>query len=248
MSFRFPPWLLLSAVLTLRPFTAHAESVEFHVPAQAADTALLEFAKQSKTEVLFASDELHRARSNPLRGRFEVVEALSQLLTNTGFSARHNGGGKFVVTATVKPTGSIRGRLLRPDGHPAPGLRVKIFEAQQSVLTDFRGDFFFRVLPPGLYRLVATGVDYQTLELTNTRVLADRIVSLVPQTIQPTAIPRCSLPSSSKAASTAPASRTAANCNPPRATPPVTSISSAPKTTRSPTPSTTAIRSPAAAS
>lgn len=189
MSFRFPPWLLLSAVLTLRPFTAHAESVEFYVPAQAADTALLEFAKQSKTEVLFASDELHRARSNPLRGRFEAVEALSQLLTNTGFSARHNGGGKFVVTATVKPTGSIRGRLLRPDGHPAPGLRVKIFEAQQSVLTDFRGDFFFRVLPPGLYRLVATGVDYQTLELTNTRVLADRMVSLVPQTIQPTADP-----------------------------------------------------------
>ncbi len=191
MSFRLHLWLLLAAtaLVALSPRAARAEPVEFDVPAQPADTALLEFSKQSKTEVLFSSDELHQARSNPLRGRFEPVAALGHLLTNTGFSARPNGGGKFVITATVKPTGSIRGRLLRPDGQPAPGLRVNIVEIPQSVLTDFRGNFFFKVLPPGVYRLVATGPDYQTLEMTNARVLPDRIVSLVPQTIEPTADP-----------------------------------------------------------
>lgn len=191
MSFRLHLWRLLAAtaLVALSPRAARAEPVDFDVPAQPADTALLEFSKQSKTEVLFSSDELHQARSNPLRGRFEPVAALGHLLTNTGFSARPNGGGKFVITATVKPTGSIRGRLLRPDGQPAPGLRVNIVEIPQSVLTDFRGNFFFKVLPPGVYRLVATGPDYQTLEMTNARVLPDRIVSLVPQTIEPTADP-----------------------------------------------------------
>ena len=189
MSLRLSIWLLLGALLALSPLAAHAEPMEFDVPAQPADTALLEFSKQSNTEVLFSSDELHKARSNELKGRYEPAEALNQLLTNTGFTAHHNGGGKFVITATLKPTGSIRGRLLRPDGHPAPGLRVNIVEIQQSVLTDFGGQFFFKVLPPGTYRLVATGPDYQTLEMTNTRVLADRIVSLVPQVIQPTADP-----------------------------------------------------------
>ena len=168
---------------------ARAEPVDFDVAAQAADTALLEFAKQSNTEVLFSSDELHKATSTAIKGRFEPAVALNHLLTNTGFTARHNGGGKYVVTPTAKPTGSIRGRLLRPDGHPAPGLRVNVVEIQQSVLTDSRGNFFFKVLPPGVYRLVASGPDYRTLEMTNTRVLADRIVSLLPQTIQPTPDP-----------------------------------------------------------
>lgn len=180
---------VLLAATALLGLAARAAPIEFNVKAQPADIALLEFAKQSKTEVLFASDELHKARSTAIKGRFEPAVALNHLLTNTGFTARPNGGGKFVIAATIKPTGSVRGRLLRPDGHGAPGLRVNILEIQQSVLTDFQGNFFFKIIPPGVYRLVATGSDYQTLEMTNTRVLADRIVSLVPQTIQPTPDP-----------------------------------------------------------
>ena len=189
-SLQLPAWIfLLSVILALSPLLTRAEPVEFSIAAQATDTALLAFAQQSKSEVLFASADVHRARSNELRGRHEPAAALRQLLTNTGFTAHANGGGKFFVTATLKPTGSIRGRLLRPDGHPAPGLRVSVEEIHQSVLTDFQGNFFFKLLPPGTYRLIATGSDYQTLEMTNTRVLADRIVSLTPQTIQPTADP-----------------------------------------------------------
>ncbi|MCX6952107.1 MAG: TonB-dependent receptor plug domain-containing protein, partial [Verrucomicrobia bacterium] len=181
--------VVLLAATVLFGRSAHAEPVEFYVPAQPADTALLEFAKQSKTEVLFASDELHKATSTEIKGRYEPAKALDYLLTNTGFSAHDNGGGKFVILAAVKPTGAIRGRILRPDGRPAPGLRVNVVEVQQSMLTDNRGGFYFRVLPPGTYRLQVTGPDYQTLEMNNARVLADRIVSLVPQTIQPTPDP-----------------------------------------------------------
>jgi len=168
---------------------ASAAPVDFDVPAQAADTAVLEFSRQARTEVLFASDELHRARSTAITGRLEPSTALANLLTNTGFSAQDYGGGKFVITPTAKPTGSIRGRLLRPDGQSAPGLQVAIPAMEQRTTTDNRGEFHFKVLPPGTYRLVATGPDYQTLEMTNTRVLADRIISLTPQVIQPTPDP-----------------------------------------------------------
>ena len=164
--------------------TARAEPIDFSVSAQPADTALLEFSKQSKAEVLFSSNELHRTRSTEIVGWFEPAEALKRLLTNTGYVARNSGGGKFVIIPATPPTGSLKGQLLRPDGFAASGLRVALPAARLNATTDGQGEFIFTSVRPGTYRLVVTGPEYHTLELTRARVEPDRVVTLLPQTIQ----------------------------------------------------------------
>lgn len=165
---------------------ARAEPVEFHVAAQPADTALLEFAKQSKTQVLFDSSELRKQRSTEVNGRLEPAVALERLLTRTGFAARHNGSGKFVITPVARPTGALRGRLLRPDGRGVAGLRVSLPAMREIVLTDDNGEFEFPSLRPGTYRVVASGTDYRTLELATAAIVeANRVATLPPQAMQP---------------------------------------------------------------
>ena len=63
-------------------------------------------------------DALRKKQSTALSGRFEPEAALRRLLEGTGFSAQRNGSERFVVTAVTASTGSIKGRLLTPDGSP----------------------------------------------------------------------------------------------------------------------------------
>lgn len=76
---------------------AGAAPMHFNVPAQSAATALVEFARQARVEVLFGSDELKNVKSNPVAGTFEPYLALEILLKGTGFTAATTSAGKFVV-------------------------------------------------------------------------------------------------------------------------------------------------------
>src|SRR5664279_4701065 len=114
-------WLCLGALL---PALAPSEPVEFNLPAQPAADALLAFCRQAKIEVLFSSDELRLTQSAAVTGAHEPEEALSRLLQGTGFAARQNRKGKFVVTRAKRSVGSITGKLLAADGAPARGLRI----------------------------------------------------------------------------------------------------------------------------
>jgi len=170
-------WSLLAAV-------AWAEPVEFNVPAQPADRALLAFSRQAKVEILFSADALRPVRSTDVSGRLEPDEALNRLLGGTGFVAERNRGGNFVVMPAPPPTGSICGRLLTPEGGAARGLRVSLPEARKSVVTDDRGEFVFEALPPGVYRLVAAGGGFQPWQIDGARVEAKRVLTLEPKTMQ----------------------------------------------------------------
>jgi iron complex outermembrane receptor protein len=180
-----PLYLRLFALLaaSLLIATAHAEPVVFNVPPQNADTAVLTFSRQSKTEVLFSAGELHKIRSAGVSGRYEPAEALKVLLTNTGFAARSTGSGKFIITPQAKPTGTLRGRLLRPDGRPAESVKVNLPGARQVTVTDDSGEFEFPSVPPGVYRIVASGTEYQTLEMTKAPVEPNHVQTLSPQMI-----------------------------------------------------------------
>ena len=102
---------LLFLALGLLPFAlARAEPVELDLPAQPADSALLALCKQTKIEVLFSFDDLHRVQSSAVTGRYEPAAALDRLLQGTGFAARPNGHGKYVITPAAPPTGGIKGR------------------------------------------------------------------------------------------------------------------------------------------
>ena len=165
--------LLLAACLL--PGRLLAAPVDFNLPAQPLADALLAFSRQAKVEVLSSYDEVRPAQSTEVVGRYEPEEALSRLLRDTGFIARRNDRGKFVVTRAARPTGSIKGRLRGSDGAPVRGVRVTIEGGRQSTETDARGEFEFPAVPPGIYRLNAAGAGYHPLPIVGIRVLAGRV-------------------------------------------------------------------------
>jgi len=140
--------------------------MDFDIPAQTAADALLAFSRQAKVEVLFSFDDLSHAQANAVVGRYEPMAAIVALLRNSGFVPRRNGTEKFVVVAATVPTGSIHGRLLAPDGVPAPVVRVSLNRLRDSTLTDSKGEFSFEGVPPGTYELLVTATGYQMLEIT----------------------------------------------------------------------------------
>ncbi len=142
------------------------------------------FCRQTKIEVLFSFDELHRVTSAGVAGRLEPEEALERLLRGTGFEARRTGRGRYVVAPAAQPTGSIRGRLLTPAGAAAPGIHVVIPSLRLAGATDGAGSFEFASVPPGTYQLFAAGAGFQALEIDDVRVSAGGVLTLEALTMQ----------------------------------------------------------------
>ena len=167
----------------LLPALARAEPVDFNLPAQPAADALLAFSKQTKIEVLFSYDELYKVQSTALNGSYEPEVALVRLLDHTGFTARRNARGKFVITPVRPTTGSIRGRIVTPDGLAAREVRVAIPALRQATLTDRTGEFHFFAVPAGVYQITATATGYQPLLVNGVQVKANRELDLETQTM-----------------------------------------------------------------
>ncbi|MBS0664419.1 MAG: carboxypeptidase regulatory-like domain-containing protein [Verrucomicrobia bacterium] len=178
---RLLAWLCPGA---LAPALLRGEPRDFTLPAQAAGEALLDFSKQAGVEVLFSFDELMQVRSTAVIGRYEPESALARLLLDTGFTARRNGRGKFLVTSLRRPTGTIDGRLLAPDGSGAPRVLVRLPALGRSAATDDTGDFTFTLVPPGTYRVHASAPTYRSTEFTGVRVDAGRVTTLPPQRLE----------------------------------------------------------------
>ena len=161
-----------------------AEPVDFNLPAQPVANALLAFSKQAKIEVLFPYDQLRKFDSGEVIGRYEPETALIRLLGNTGFAARRDSKGKFVVSPARRPVGTVRGRLLGADGQGLNRVRVWLLEARLSTKTDANGDFQFQSVPPGDYRLTAATEGYQRLQVDHVTVEADATLTLEPRSLQ----------------------------------------------------------------
>ena len=171
----------LGGLLALR---ALAAPVEFNLPAQSAATALLAFSQQARVEVLFSHDDLKAVTVGPVVGTYEPAEALNRLLKNTGFAARRNLRGKFVVTRTTRPTGSIEGHILNPEGGPAQGITVALAATRLKAVTDQAGAFVLPAVLPGTYRLVAGAAGYPLLEQTGVLVESGQAKVLGPLQLQ----------------------------------------------------------------
>lgn len=162
----------LAAVLALAAAPAlRAEEMEFDVPAQAADRALLTFAKQARVDILFSFEELHRVRSHAISGRMEPERALAELLRGTGFVAHRTGDAKWVVTRAGPPTGTIKGQVLAPDGLPARRLRVSVQPGGATAETTTRGRFTLGELAPGTYTLEVAAPDTRPLRIEHVQVV-----------------------------------------------------------------------------
>ena len=189
--FRFRRGILSSLILRwlvpglgLAPILAFAAPVDFNLPAQPASDALLAFSQQAKIEVLFSFDDLHPVKSAAVTGRYEPAEAIARLLSGSGFTVHQNGGGKFVVTPSTPPSGTIRGRLFAPDGTPAPGIRVALRSARRFLRTDASGEYVFDSVPPGTYELTIDGPGYQPLQIAGVQVQPSRLLTLETQTLK----------------------------------------------------------------
>ena len=175
--------LLLLGIASLVPASLPADPLEFNLPAQPADAALMAFCRQARVELLFSFDELHGTTSSAVTGRLEPEEALNRLLAGTGFAPKRNGKGRFVVVQ-VAQDGSIRGRLLNPDGSPARGVHVVIPSTRLFTVTDASGEFKFSSLRAGEYRLVAGASGFMPLHVADAHVVAGHVLTLEPITMQ----------------------------------------------------------------
>ncbi|OHE86737.1 MAG: hypothetical protein A3G75_12045, partial [Verrucomicrobia bacterium RIFCSPLOWO2_12_FULL_64_8] len=176
---------LLWCAAGLLPARSAAGPLDFDLPPQPAADALLAFSHQAKIEVLFSFDELRQVKSAGVTGRYEPENALVHLLRDTGFAARRNGKGKFVVTPLARPTGSIKGRLLTAEGAPARGVRVALPGTRQAMTTtDEQGEVDIASIPPGTYRLFAAGTGFEPLKMTDLQVLPNRVLTLDTQVLR----------------------------------------------------------------
>lgn len=83
-------------VLSAAEFT---ESVSFTIPSQPLTSALMQFADQSRIQVITSAVEIKQLQTQGVQGRVTIEEALRQLLDGTGLSFRKVGEG----TVTIAP-------------------------------------------------------------------------------------------------------------------------------------------------
>ena len=167
------------------PAFSFAAPLDFHISSQPTARALLEFSHQARIEVLFSFEELQTLPSTTVVGNFEPEEALSRLLRDTGFYARRTSKGKYLVSRLAQPTGSIKGRLLLPDGSAGRNLRVSLADTRQAAITTAKGEFDFSAVPPGHHRLIILADGFRPLEIVDVRVNANRAVNVETHTLEP---------------------------------------------------------------
>lgn len=186
---RLHPRRLVLPILAFAVGCIQGAPVAFNIPAQAAADALLAFSTQAHTEVLFSFDELQRARSTTVYGLLEPEEALTRLLSGTGFIARRNRAGKFVATRISPPAGAIRGRLLTADDAPALGILVTIPGSAYQARTDRTGTFLLPGLPAASYRLRIAPEGFRPLEFAAVPVESEKVTILQPHRLEPVETP-----------------------------------------------------------
>ncbi|MBC7368372.1 MAG: carboxypeptidase regulatory-like domain-containing protein, partial [Undibacterium sp.] len=139
---------------------------------------------QAQAEVLFSADDLRSARSAPVFGPHEPAAALALLLKPTGFTARRNLRGKFVLFPAPPPGGALRGRILAPDTSGAAGIRLNIDGTNLTATTNRSGAFAFPSLGAGTYTVVATGRGYQPLQIIRITIEPGHTLTLDAQTLR----------------------------------------------------------------
>lgn len=89
----------LAVLAVSAPFAtpAMAQPRSFNIPSQPASAGIQSFGRQAGVQVLSARRDIVDKRTNAVRGRMEVAEALRQLLGGTGLTARPTGPSTYTV-------------------------------------------------------------------------------------------------------------------------------------------------------
>ncbi|WP_100657131.1 TonB-dependent receptor plug domain-containing protein [Alteromonas flava] len=84
--------------------TALAQDTVFSIPAQSADQALTQFARQANITLLFPFDAAEKVIANPLYGQFSHLEGLKRLLQGSQLVVVQDGNGLLSVQNLRSPT------------------------------------------------------------------------------------------------------------------------------------------------
>lgn len=160
-----PSCFRLLLALSAAPLLGLAATQSYDIPAQAADAALSRFARESRCDLLFSSDDLHREKSSVLRGNLEPEEALSRLLAGTGYTAVRTAERRFLIKKRPTAPSTIRGRILNSTGHPLQAAQVRLLPSGRLTSTDAEGHYHFEGLLSGDYALQLNAEDYHPAEL-----------------------------------------------------------------------------------
>lgn len=84
------------------------QSIEFNIPSQSLDVALVQFSQQAKVQITSPAAQLAGLTSEAIIGRYRIVDALNKLLQRSGLSFRPIGDsaisiGKFAPGSATPP-------------------------------------------------------------------------------------------------------------------------------------------------
>jgi iron complex outermembrane recepter protein len=111
---------LVAVLLGLNPMgLALAQAVSFNIPAQEVATAIAEFARQAKLQIIAPADKLKGVRTHAIVGTLEIHAALEQLLNGTGLVVASDDGR----TISLRFSGKTAKR--EPGAAPQPPTRLQ---------------------------------------------------------------------------------------------------------------------------
>ena len=123
--------LLLASSAIVCAVSAQAEAAaqtrQFSIEAQPAETAISILGRQGDVQVIAARKITRSIRTNAVRGEMSVGEALDRLLSGTGLAARQLGNGSYAIvtrqpstTVTSRPVALTRAASLTPVSEMTP--------------------------------------------------------------------------------------------------------------------------------
>ncbi|MET7000963.1 TonB-dependent receptor [Chitinophaga defluvii] len=83
----------------------------------------------------------------------------------------------FTASAVTEPLSAIKGIVVTSDGEPAAYVAVQIKEKNRGTLTNEKGEFVFKKLPPGRYTLQVMLIGYKTMS-QEVEVTEDQIIQV----------------------------------------------------------------------
>jgi iron complex outermembrane recepter protein len=99
-------FLLQTVVLVSVMFAANNDKRDFDVPAGDAGRTLKRFAQQAHREIMFPAESVSGIKTNALKGKFTVREALDRMLAGTSLRATEDDKTGALVIVCIVPTGA----------------------------------------------------------------------------------------------------------------------------------------------
>lgn len=145
---------------------AQAQTQSFNISAQPAVSAIPEFARQARIQVIAPARDLGGVRTSAVRGDLDVREALSRLIAGTPLRVASHEGGVITLrsTASAEASGSLSGRVLDPaTGQYMPNAVVRAVDASgelRSIVAGEGGEFRLSGLSAGDATVTASFTGY----------------------------------------------------------------------------------------